>query len=286
MTNSARAGIGVVVLIHGLAGCDDARPALQTTPSAVTTSADPSPAGAILMRGTVSDTAFRPLPGATVEIINGPHAGMSTRASVNGEFSFTGQLDETTKFRATSDGHIESIRVLQPICASCSPPWWIHFTLDVPSASVDVAGNYTLTIEADSTCTTLPSEVRSRTFTATIPHPSIAPVPGGNSVVQVGGATVVAGWDAIGIGVSGDYVALWLEVLLEQPAPATFIAFTGQAAGIVGTSRDAISLPFAGSIDYCASTSGTPQYMECRESQSSTRLGCTSTSHRLVLRRR
>jgi hypothetical protein len=286
MTNSARAGIGVVVLIHGLAGCDDARPTFQTAPSAVTTSAEPSPVGTVLMRGTVSDTAFRQLPGATVEIISGPHAGMSTRANVNGEFSFTGQLDETTKFRATSDGHIESVRTLQPFCARCNPPWWIHFALDVPATSVDVVGNYTLTIEAASTCTMLPSEVRTRTFTATIPHQSIAPVPGGNAVVQVGGATVVAGWDAIGVGVSGDYVAFWLEVLLEQPAPARFIAFTGQASGIVGPSGTAITLPFAGSIDYCASTSGTAQYMQCRESQSSTRLGCTSADHRFVLRRR
>ena len=240
------------------------------------------------MKGTVSDTAFRDLPGARVEILNGPHAGASTMVDSHGEFSFTGLFDDTTQFRATSEGHVASVRTLQPFCARCNPNWWINFTLDVLDPPVNVAGTYTLTVVADSTCTMLPSDARSRMFTATIPQDMRpAPVPGGVVVVEIASATVLPEWDVIGVGVAGDHVGFWLETLVEQLAPNRYLSFAGQVAGSVDRSNLAtIVLPFAGTIEDCVTKSGTGRYEDCHQGQLATRTGCGSINHRFVLTRR
>jgi hypothetical protein len=287
MTNTTRAGVALIVLVHALTGCDDAGQALPTAPTPIARAEALSSQGGIVMRGTVSDTAFRELPGARVEILNGPHAGASATVDGSGEFSFTGAFDDTTQFRATSEGHLASVRTLQPFCERCNPNWWINFTLDVPDSPVTVAGTYALTVTAGR-CSMLPSDARSRTFIATVPQEMIpAPVPGGVVVVAISGATVLPGWDAIGVGVAGDYLAFWLETLVEQVAPNRYLAFSGQAAGRVDPSDLAtIVLPFAGTIDDCTTPSEAGTFMDCYRTPQATRRTCTATDHQFVLTRR
>ena len=68
--------------------------------------------------------------------------------------------------------------------------------------------------------------------------------------------SALAGWDVPGIGVAGDYVGIWLETLVEQITPNTFISFGGLAAASIGASAGSvITLPFDGSIDYCVTKS-------------------------------
>jgi hypothetical protein len=102
MTNRTRAGFVLLVLAQGMAGCDDSR-------SPVSPAAPPGTPGSVngeLISGTVSDTAFRPLAGARVELIDGPQAGMSTTSDAQGSFSFTATVDDTTRFRASKEGHV------------------------------------------------------------------------------------------------------------------------------------------------------------------------------------
>jgi hypothetical protein len=54
--------------------------------------------------------------------------------------------------------------------------------------------------------------------------------------LRISGATFFEDWDTIGVGVAGDYVGLWLETLVEQIAPNTFLAFAGEASVIFDTS--------------------------------------------------
>ena len=200
----------------GVLGCDKDSPS-PTAPTAanVPAATNPAPlAGSILMSGTVSDTAYRRLARAKVEVLDGPQAGLTATVDARGGFSMIGLFDETTRFRATVDGHISSTRTLQEFCARCNPNWWINFTLEVPDPPVNVGGDYTLTFTANNTCTMLPEDMRSRTFTATIPATSSAPP--AEAFFRVGGATLFEDWDAISIGVAGGYVALWLETLVEQ----------------------------------------------------------------------
>src|SRR5438105_90244 len=59
--------------------------------------------------GTVNDTAFRPLGGARVEVVDGPQGGMSTTVDANGAFSLSGTFDDATRFRASMEGHLTTI---------------------------------------------------------------------------------------------------------------------------------------------------------------------------------
>ena len=183
------AGIVLLVLAQGLVGCGSTRS--SPSPSAPSTVAQPIPpvGGLMFMKGTVYDTVFRPLAGARVEVVDGPQAGLSTTADTSGEFSLTGVFDDATRVRATKDGHVTAIRTLQPFCATCNPNRWINFSLEVLAPPVNMAGDYTLTFIADSACTTLPNEVRTRTYAATIPLASNAIPANAYLDVTVTGAT-------------------------------------------------------------------------------------------------
>jgi hypothetical protein len=239
------------------------------------------------MRGTVSDTAFRTLAGARVEVLDGPQAGLSTTADATGEFSLTGAFDEATRFRATKEGHVTAIRTLQPFCERCHPNWWINFSLEVVAPPVNMAGDYTMTFMADSACTALPNEVRTRTYAATIPLASNSLPANAYVGVTVTGATFYEGWNVLGFGVAGDYVGFWLETLVEQLAPNTFLSFAGLAAASIGTSAmSTIALPFYGSIDYCVTKSEAGRFEDCYQGQAATHAQCESKNHRLILTRR
>jgi hypothetical protein len=271
------AGILFVALVPGLVGCDNDRPS-PVGPGA----GSPGP-GAITISGTVFDKAFRPLGRATVEVLDGPQAGLSAVADARGGFSMAGAFNEGTRFRATAEGHVPSIRTLQPFCADCHPNWWINFALELPYASAEIGGDYTLTFVANGTCTMLPDDMRTRTFTATIPETSPALRP--NEFFRVGGATFFADWDAISIGVAGNYVALWLETVVEQIAPNSFLAFGGEAAGLVETSdMSTIVLPFQGSIEYCVTPAEQGRYTSCLEQRGVSR-SCQA-GHTLTMTRR
>ena len=87
------------------------------------------------------------------------------------------------------------------------------------------------------------------------------------SNVVVGGANFFEDWNGLGFGVAGDYVAFWLETLVEQPAPNTFLSFGGLAAASVTSDASPISLRFSGSIQHCVTKSETGRYLECGQSQ-------------------
>jgi hypothetical protein len=57
--------------------------------------------------GNVSDTAFRPVAGVRVEIVDGSEAGASVASDASGRFSFSGgTFVDATKFRASKDGYV------------------------------------------------------------------------------------------------------------------------------------------------------------------------------------
>lgn len=267
-----------------LCACSSSAP----PPSAVTSpTATPFDGVIRLMSGTVADTAFRPLPAATVEVLDGPQTGLITAADASGHFSLSGTFDETTRFRATKDGHVTSTRTVQPFCGQCNPHWWINFSLDVLAAPVNIAGEYTAAFVADSGCTMLPNDLRTRTYTATIPPGSASGPANAYSDVTFGGATFYQNWNLVGFGVAGDYVGFWLETLVEQIAPNTFVGFAGLAAGSIGTvPRSAVTVPFAGSIEYCVTTAAVGRFDACSRGGAAVDARCTSDHHQLVLSRR
>jgi len=279
-----KAWVGIVwlVLVAGTLGCnkDGSSPTGPSVPGA----ANPStPVGIAFMRGTVFDTAFRPLEGARIEVLDGPGAGMFTTAGARGEFSLTGAFDEATRFRASREGHVSATRTLQPFCEGCNPPWWINFALDIRGPAVNIGGDYTLTFVASDTCTMLPEDMRSRTYTATIPAAS--PSLPANAYFRLGGATFFEDWDAIGIGISGDYVSFWLETVVERVAPNAFLAFSGEAAASVATpSASTFNFPYVGSIEYCVTDAENGRYEDCYQGRAVVRR--CPRMHQLIVTRR
>jgi hypothetical protein len=289
------AAIGLLVVAQGLAGCDGSgSPSALVTPSPapqpVPQPGPPPAPTAVRVDGWVYDSAFRILAGASVEILDGPQAGTSTTADAMGHFSMTGTVDDTTRFRATMEGHLASIGSLSSSCAGCSARF-IYFYLAVNAPPVNMAGEYNLTFVADA-CVTLPSELQTRTYGATI-------APGSNShspvdtfyTVAVSGAPFVANYGGFSIGVAGDLVAFELRgegpTLIEQVAETTYLGFDGRAEARVNPANvSTISAAFIGSINYCALPAPIGQYWDCNPARAVAHAECQSTTHRLILTRR
>src|SRR5262245_21200655 len=175
----------------------------------------PSPTPALpiaaYMAGTVSDTAFHQIAGATIEIVNGPSAGLRTTSDGSGYWAFPpGAFDDSTQFRATKDGYEPAVMPLGPFCAPCNPNRWVNFVLKVQVTPANIGGSYAMTIAADR-CTTLPEQLRTRTYSVTLPSTT------DNAYFAVfpTGAKFVQGWDEFDGGVSGNYVGFWFETLVE-----------------------------------------------------------------------
>ena len=167
MTYRTRAGIVLLVLGAGLAGCGGSSSPVAPRQGTETPSTPGSVSGE-LISGTVSDSALRPLAGARVELLDGPQAGMAATSDAEGGFSIRGTVDDTTRFRASKDGYVAGTEIILPFCDSCSPKRWVHLYLKVLDAPVALAGDYTLTFVADSTCANLPAEIRTRRYAVTI----------------------------------------------------------------------------------------------------------------------
>ena len=278
--------VPALLLAVAIAGCDGHGPAAPTV-----TIHPPTPAGTSSMRGIVYDTADRPLAGAVVEVVEGPHSGERTTTNSQGEFGFTGAFDDTSRFRATKAGHHPSTEVLRPHCEPCNPHRWVYLFLEPETPPVSIVGDYDLTFVASSTCATLPSEVRTRTYRASI---AAAPYrPKTAFELKVEGATFLGAYDTIAVHIAGDYVAFWLgdqhgtPSVAEQLAPNTYVAYGGHAAVIVGTPAvNTITTTFDGFVDYCERKTAMGERYSCTAAESVAGVRCASPGHQLVLTRR
>lgn len=284
-----------VVLNCTWAACDSSSPPTNpTSPSAPSAPAVPVPQPTgMQVAGTVADGAWRPSVGATVEVLNGPNAGLSTSTDSRGQFRLSGSFDETTEFRATKDGFVAAVRPLPTRCERCNPNWWIHFVLESVGQKADLAGNYSLTFIADA-CAGLPDEMHTRTYDATATSTSS---PGGPAdthfVFTVSGAPFRAGYNQFMVGVTGDYFSGFLGDLhgdpgiLEQIAPAASLGFEGVPSASIGSSNvSTIDAAFDGVIDYCEGSSETNARFSCTPTDGSAHVRCQSKNHRLILTRR
>ena len=282
--------IGVALLALNVAACSGKG---VTAPTAAVS---PGPAsvvpgaGAVAMRGTVSDTAFRPIAGATIEILNGPSAGLTTRSDAMGQWGFAGAFDDSTQFRATKEGYEVAIKPLGPFCAVCNPNRWVNFELKANDAPVNVAGAYAMTITVDPSCSSFPEQVRTRTYAVTFPS---ATTSGGSSSanayfsISPTGANFVPGWNQFEGGVSGNYMGFWFETLVEELAPGRYVLIGMSAGGSVSSEHpETIELQGDGGISFCTVDAASGGIDDCFRGKSVTNAACNSKRHSLVLTRR
>jgi hypothetical protein len=287
----------LLAIVLAIAGCDNGSrstfrsplapsPPPQAGPPVTAPTPQPTATG---VRGWVSDTAFRIIEGATVEVVDGPHAGLSATSDSTGQVSFNGSFDIGTVFRATKEGYLTTTGTVNSSCATC--PKWIAFTMGVLAPPASIAGDYTLTLIADRTCADLPAEARMRTYTAAITPVESANRPANTYFdVDVSGATLLTGYDKFWIGVAGNYLSISLDwegpILVEELAANTYVAFGGWATTTLGTAAaTTISTAFDGVIDYCELRAPMGTFYSCTAAAVA-HAQCTSKNHRIVLTRR
>jgi hypothetical protein len=220
------------------------------------------------MKGLVVDTADRRIPGALVEVVTGPRAGVSVTTDAAGEFTFGAPFGETTLFRATHQGHIAAT---MPWRSGLPNQPWLLFMLAVPAPPVSIAGVYTLTFIADGVCAAaVPVDLRTRTYVATITDMTPPNYPAATRfTIVASGADFEAPFNWFSVGVAGDYLAFWLgdEHLKETLAENRYVELSGSAVAVTTSGASTISASFDGTYRYGAAA-------------------CASRNHQLILTRR
>jgi hypothetical protein len=279
-----------------LAGCSGAISAGPTAPSASGT--QPSAAAlssSMQLRGYITDTAFRPLGGARVEVVDGPSAGTTTVSGDDGQVVLTGTFNESTRFRASKDGHESRTQpwncsVAVCLGASGAQPW-LGFYLSVQEPAVNIAGDYLLTFAADSACTDLPEIARSRSYRVRVTAQPIgdrSTVPGYD--VTVVGASMLGTLTGFPIGVAGNHLSFGLHgrhdpAIVEHLGENRYLAFSGtaNAPGVV-TGASTITTAFDGWIEQVALAAPlTKWYLPLPQALSKST--CDSSNHRITLTR-
>jgi hypothetical protein len=275
--------LGAVVLLFCVA-CGNGHSPLEPTPTA-----GAAATYEVRLSGSVTDTASRALAGATVQIVGGPTAGMATTTDDHGRFLMPGTFTGTATVRASKDGYEPETTALPPSIppgrsVPLPPPgevvrWDMGFSLQPDGPSANLAGVYTLTLSTDSSCTTLPEEARTRTYTVTI-------VPGLRStrfVGTLGGARIVfAPYSPyFEIGVARDFANASFLVV-EQLTATTFLAIEGGATASVGPSG--FTAPFNASFLHCPTMPTYREYWWCGAEVQG--IECNSPNHQFTLVRR
>jgi Carboxypeptidase regulatory-like domain len=260
----AVAGLGLMVAACG--------PGDQS--SALAPSAAPSPQPSLQVTGYVDDTAFRPVAGATVEVLDGPQAGTSAITDARGEFSLNSAISAETRFRAAKEGYQSSIQTMQ------SQPMTFFLATDRPSGTAA-----TLTVEADPACTDLPSTVRHRTYAATVRgNPSSAP-PNTTFFVDLTGASLDHYFHFVFLHADGDVVTFDMSDngIEEEVADEAYLFVGGVASTRTEPGATTISAPLTtGMIDYCVVESDPGSAYPCTD-QAIVRAQCRSPKNRLTL---
>ena len=255
-------------------------PGLPAAPGA------PTPSTSTVLFGAVSDTAFRPLSGARVEIVDGPQAGSFTTSAADGRFSITFTSSDTVTVRATKDGYASATMNVRPPSGI-----FLSFYLS-PPAQVNIAGTYTLTFVADSACAGLPEALRTRTYTAAIAPSPYRP---GDTLFEVtlSGAPFIGTYNGFEVGVAGNYLAFTIynnfdegEGVVEEIGPSTYLEVVGTASASVGSDGvSAISIPFSGNFGLCVGSApySAGSLYRCYLRAPVSLAECRSQNHRLIL---
>lgn len=283
--------MSLVVVVAAL-GCGPRPTSTPMAPSPSPAPSPPSPPSYTILNGYVYDTAFRHVAGATVTLLDGAQAGASTQSNESGRFTFAGTFVDFTTVRVSKDRYADATATARPN-GSPSSALWTFPVLDELARPVDIAGDYSLTIVVDSACTGIPSEVRTRTYAASIrPTPDSHTQPGTSLTLTVDSGSFRPDRSSFAIGVAGDEVAFIIYNgedfgLVEKIATGTFLAIGGTARVSIGTGPvTTISTPFSGDVDYCAYQSDTAWTYQCNSGPRAAYEHCEATNNQLTVSRR
>ena len=230
------------------------------------------------INGLVYDSASRPLSGARVEVTSGADAGKFEVSDATGSFTMSADAlaSGSVSLQATKEG-FATIDQTFPVTSDVTRVT-LQLTADV---LLDLAGEYTLTIDASGLCTTLPAVAQSRTYQASISSTSNR----SSFRIQLRGATFFPDHDSFGVDVATDSARFVLlspdveqrPVVEEVFSSDTFVEFSGEGTAPVSANDTVISAAFTGPISYCSARPLTSNFV-CP----TTPVRCQSSSHRLT----
>jgi hypothetical protein len=265
-------------------GCGDSRSPVQATPVL------PAPAlGPVSLVGNVHDTALRPLADVRVEVVDGPSTGVLATTNAAGQYELPGVLEPFT-VRATKDGYapFTTTRSVGSI-----PFFSIVLALNTPS--VNIAGDYTLTLTADPACSGLPDAARSRTYPVSMT--SLPNTPDNYRAVLGGAMFLTSEAGQFDVDVAGTYAHFrfgdpWDDgdgakrggsYIVEEVAPSTYLGIAGSAGLTIGGGAT-VSGSFSGGVQYCVNPN--PAAIVNYQCPLGQPVVCYSTNHRMLLVRR
>ena len=285
-----RHGFAAVGLIAAalLQGCSDTKAPIEPTPVP-----DASSQPVFSLSGYVGDSANRPMSGAKVEVMTGSRIGTVATTDDAGRFSIPGTFIGTVTVIASKDGYVPEARTV-PFLSRLPPgttgagSWEVAFSLEPVGPPVNITGQYTVTLTADSACH-IPQEARTRTYTSTI-------VQGGRSSAflsrlsdarffstvpcPAGRPPETCTYNLISIGTAGDYAAIYAGIV-ERLGETTYLAVQAGTAGSFGPTG--ITAPLNGSFLYCP---GEPYLIDQGEWACAGGEYCDSAHHQITIVRR
>jgi hypothetical protein len=220
--------------------CGNSTAALPTAPTAAPSN----------VTGLVDDSIGRPLPGAQVTVAVGPLTGRSTTSDTNGRFAFAALTagTESVALLVSKEGYTT-------VVATAGKKGDVSVSLTAQTLP-DITGEYRLSVTADSACSDLPPDRRTRTYAASI---KLATSPA-RVVVTLNGAAFSPG-DTRFLGLlATDAAQFWVSRLnpddedlpiVEQLDASTYLSWYGTATAAIQTSGAPIAATFAGTIAYC-----------------------------------
>jgi hypothetical protein len=204
--------------------------------------------------GRVQDTFYRFIPDVRITAITGSQVGASTMTDASGQFELPGPFTGEIDVRAEKAGYVSVTRHVGPLPYSGLFPLFFWMEFDVPS--VNLTGDWNVTLHADASCTGVPDALRTRTYTATVDPLSFRTQ---NYKGLLSGADFGNRQPEVYINVAGPYASFYIEDpwgdhggthVVEKLTPSGYVAIWGGGEGSVSESRVAGSFP--GWFEYCA----------------------------------
>lgn len=300
LTSARAAGLAIGLFAASgcvlVAGCG--RQPSPTAPDVNPGVSSSLPAGQTHIRGSVSDTVRRPLPGALVAVLDGPLAGTTKLTDAEGKFELTGTAAGTATLRVSLDGFQTKTQSVswRTSTGGAGVDGFIQLDTLEPPIGLD-PGDYTLTIAIDlatavghpgipqAPCAGFPVNLPSFTYRVQILE--------GTSGRYVRADNRPLHYEALfGFSVAGRFVGFEIDHGIPEDLPGfRFLNILGAAPTNeppVATGSS-FSIPFYGEFRYCELKSARGIYNDCSQVPSEQIVdyhSCTSDRARMVFTRR
>lgn len=251
--------IGAVLCGGACGNRETTTPIVPTSPGGSTPTPNMSPTH---VAGWARDSAFQPLPGARIEIVDGAQAGASVVTGGDGRFEFTGTLTGSVTMRATKDEFAGETHAFTWGPATQFQGYGFDLEPLGPSLMLE-PGEYMVTITGDRTaayggasCDRFPADLLTRRYQATVMPFAAHPHTQFSVTLQLNNPAPIASSLGFGIGIAGNIVGFTIDgpAIVEVLPNYTYLEIAGSAPSDASATATGggLVVPFSGSFEYCA----------------------------------